>query len=339
MFAFALWDRRKRRLLTARARSGGQEAALLRALETARLWFASEPRAILASGQVPRGGGPPGDRPLPALPVRAGPEERLRRRFASCDRRTRLSGAAERSRPAATGSCRTGTAPHRSPTTELLRADPGRASGGDAPAPAKRRARRGAPLGRGRLERRWWRPWRSRPRTRSRRSRSASTSTRSTRPRTPGKSHSGMEPIITSWCSMRRAMELVPRLVWHYGEPFADPSALATFAPERPGEPARDRRAERRRRRRELLRLPAPRPPHPQTVRSSSTTPSAGRTSTSTRRNESKLYSPGVRRPASVDHDWRAVVEEPYFASDSPAPRGAHRRRGRADVPLRTTCS
>ena len=25
------------------------------------------------------------------------------------------------------------------------------------------------------------------------------------------------------------AMEILPRLVWHYGEPFADSSALATF--------------------------------------------------------------------------------------------------------------
>jgi asparagine synthase (glutamine-hydrolysing) len=52
MFAFALWDRRSRRLLLGRDRVG--KKPLFYALRDGRLWFGSEPKAILASGQVPR---------------------------------------------------------------------------------------------------------------------------------------------------------------------------------------------------------------------------------------------------------------------------------------------
>jgi asparagine synthase (glutamine-hydrolysing) len=52
MFAFALWDRRARRLLLARDRVG--KKPLFYAVRDGRLWFGSEPRAILASGEVSR---------------------------------------------------------------------------------------------------------------------------------------------------------------------------------------------------------------------------------------------------------------------------------------------
>ena len=53
MFAFALWDREARRLLLARDRIG--KKPLFYAQDGATLWFASEPRAILADPQAPRG--------------------------------------------------------------------------------------------------------------------------------------------------------------------------------------------------------------------------------------------------------------------------------------------
>ena len=52
MFAFALWDRAARRLLLARDRVG--KKPLFYAQRAGRLWFASEPRALLASGEVSR---------------------------------------------------------------------------------------------------------------------------------------------------------------------------------------------------------------------------------------------------------------------------------------------
>jgi asparagine synthase (glutamine-hydrolysing) len=52
MFAFALWDRRRRRLLLARDRVG--KKPLFYAREGGRLWFGSGPQAILASGEVRR---------------------------------------------------------------------------------------------------------------------------------------------------------------------------------------------------------------------------------------------------------------------------------------------
>jgi asparagine synthase (glutamine-hydrolysing) len=52
MFAFALWDRSARRLLLARDRVG--KKPLFYSHRDGRLWFASEPRALLASGEIPR---------------------------------------------------------------------------------------------------------------------------------------------------------------------------------------------------------------------------------------------------------------------------------------------
>lgn len=52
MFAFALWDKRRRRLLLARDRVG--KKPLFYAIRGDTLWFASEPRAILCDEEVPR---------------------------------------------------------------------------------------------------------------------------------------------------------------------------------------------------------------------------------------------------------------------------------------------
>jgi len=52
IFAFALWDRSAGRLILARDRVG--KKPLFYSHREGRLWFASEPRALLASGEVPR---------------------------------------------------------------------------------------------------------------------------------------------------------------------------------------------------------------------------------------------------------------------------------------------
>ena len=52
MFAFALWDRRRRRLLLARDRVG--KKPLLYAERRGTLWFGSEARAVLQDPAVPR---------------------------------------------------------------------------------------------------------------------------------------------------------------------------------------------------------------------------------------------------------------------------------------------
>jgi asparagine synthase (glutamine-hydrolysing) len=52
MFALALWDGRRRRLLLAKDRVG--KKPLFYAQRGGRLWFASTPRAILSTGEVPR---------------------------------------------------------------------------------------------------------------------------------------------------------------------------------------------------------------------------------------------------------------------------------------------
>ena len=52
MFAFAIWDRRRRRLLLARDRLG--KKPLFYAERNGELWFASEARAILQDPAIPR---------------------------------------------------------------------------------------------------------------------------------------------------------------------------------------------------------------------------------------------------------------------------------------------
>ena len=53
------------------------------------------------------------------------------------------------------------------------------------------------------------------------------------------------------------AVAVLPRLVWHYGEPFADPSAVPTYYVSRDGAAQGDGRAQRRWRRRGVPRLPS----------------------------------------------------------------------------------
>ena len=114
------------------------------------------------------------------------------------------------------------------------------------------------------------------------------------------------------------AMELLPRLVWHYGEPFADSSALATFAlgelagrhvtvaltgdggDEDFGGYARHTR-------------PPPDGPIERDYAERRAKQYFGETE------RASLYTPELRDSLG-DRDWRAVVEEPYFASDSPDP-------------------
>ena len=104
---------------------------------------------------------------------------------------------------------------------------------------------------------RWSPRWRSSSTGRSRRSRSASTSRSSTRPRY---AREVAELYGTEHHEFRvepHAIEVLPRLVWHYGEPFADQSAIPSFYLAELTRRARHGRAQRRRRRRELRRLPA----------------------------------------------------------------------------------
>ena len=69
MFAFALWDTRRQRLLLARDRVG--KKPLFYAQRGGTLWFASEAKSILQDPEVAARRRPRRDRLLPALPVRA----------------------------------------------------------------------------------------------------------------------------------------------------------------------------------------------------------------------------------------------------------------------------
>ena len=59
-------------------------------------------------------------------------------------------------------------------------------------------------------------------------SRSASPRPTTTSCATPGWSPSATAPSTTSWSSHPQALEVLPELVRHYGEPFADSSAVPT---------------------------------------------------------------------------------------------------------------
>ena len=65
----------------------------------------------------------------------------------------------------------------------------------------------------------------------------------------PASSPSTTRPIITKWSCGPSALDVLPKLVRHYGEPFADPSAVPSYYVCAARAPARHRGAERRRRR------------------------------------------------------------------------------------------
>jgi asparagine synthase (glutamine-hydrolysing) len=114
------------------------------------------------------------------------------------------------------------------------------------------------------------------------------------------------------------ALELVPRLVWHYGEPFADSSALATFALSElaarhvtvalNGDGGDESFAGYARHARPLPSAPLIR--HYAERRAHQYFDAHAR---------SELFAPDFLH-ALGDHDWRAVVEEPHAASDAPDP-------------------
>ena len=113
-------------------------------------------------------------------------------------------------------------------------------------------------------------------------------------------------------------MELVPRLVWHYGEPFADSSALATFALAEfagrhvtvalNGDGGDESFAGYARH----VRAPPNAPLHRHYAERR-----ANQYFDATARAD--LFAPEFMRSLG-EHDWRGVVEAPYFASDAEDP-------------------
>ena len=141
---------------------------------------------------------------------------------------------------------------------ELVRADPRRrCATATARADDLRRAARRVPVGRHRLlggrRRDGARP---RP-SRCGRSRSASTTSASTSCRTPRAIAQQFGTVHEEFQVRADAVEVVPTLVRHYGEPFADSVGDPELLPGRDDPPPRDGRAQRRRRRRVLRRLHA----------------------------------------------------------------------------------
>ena len=185
-------------------------------------------------------------------------------RCGSCRPRTRSRGRTGRPRDrAATGSSPTAPATLRGSERELHELIRERAARGDAAAPAQRRPARRLPLRRRRLERRRRRDGAGRRARRSRRSRSASTIAAFDETRVRARGRGALRhraPRVHA--SSRTRSRCLPRLVWHYGEPFADSSAIPSFYLAELDPPPRHGRAQRRRRRRELRRLHPLRRPH-----------------------------------------------------------------------------
>ena len=312
MFAFALWDRRRRRLLLARDRVG--KKPLFYAHRDGGLWFASEPRAILSTGQVP-------------VEV----DHRAIDLFLhyQCVPAPRSAFAALRKvRPAHTLVWSNGTVSTRRYWKLSYRDQPAPASDGelselirDTLLEATRlRLRSDVPLGAllsGGVDS------------------SAVVAAMAQQSAEPIKTFSvGFDVDAFDESAHARevakvygtdhhelvldasAMELVPRLVWHYGEPFADSSALATFALSElasrhvtvalNGDGADESFGG-------YARHGRPTPTRPLHLHY------AERRANRYFGEEERAQLYTSEFAASVrDHDWRAVVEEPYFASDSP---------------------
>jgi len=310
MFAFALWDRRKRRLLLARDRVG--KKPLFYAQRDGALWFASEPRAILATGQVPAD---VDHRAIDlflhyqCVPAPMSAFAALRKLRPA--HTLAWSGGAISTRRYWKLSYRDRPAPPEEELCERIR---------DTLLEATRlRLRSDVPLGAllsGGVDS------------------SAVVAAMAQQSAEPIKTFSiGFDvdafdesayarEVATQYGTDHHelvldasAMELVPRLVWHYGEPFADSSALATFALSElasrhvtvalNGDGGDESFCGYARHARSVPDRPiqlhyAERRAHQYFGEEE----------------RADIYTPEFAA-SLADHDWRTVVEEPYFASDS----------------------
>ena len=225
MFAFAIWDGARRRLMLA-PRPRRQEAAVLsrdRLDAVVRLRTTGDP----ARSRGPARARHDRARQLPALSVRAPPAIRLRGdQQAAARPRPDLGGWRPGAQPLLVAQLR--PARRRHDRRRLARSSASNCSrrpGCDCAPTCRSVPSCPAASTRARSSRRWH----ARPRRAYGRSRSASTWPSSTRPLTPGRSPSATTPSITSSGWPRTRSSVLPRLVWHYGEPFADSSALPSF--------------------------------------------------------------------------------------------------------------
>ena len=226
MFAFALWDRRRRRLLLARDRVG--KKPLFYAQRGGTLWYGSEVTLDAAGPGAAPGDGRRGDRPLPRHWLRAGPAQRVRGVSASFRRPTRCAGVDGRATTRRYWRLRYGGHPHGAEEEELreeLREHLLEAT--------RLRLRSDVPLGAflsGGVD--------------SSAVVAAMTRTSSARVKTfaigfdvgaydeTAHAREVAQLLGTEHHEFRvtpDAIDVLPRLVWHYGEPFADPSAIPTF--------------------------------------------------------------------------------------------------------------
>jgi asparagine synthase (glutamine-hydrolysing) len=311
MFAFAVWDARARRLLLARDRVG--KKPLLYAQRGDRLWFASELRAILASDEVPRELDPRAIdlylhyQVIPAPLTVFGAIHKLRpahtlswcegrstiRRYWKLSYRDTLAGISDEE------ACERIRATLLEATRLRLRSDVplgALLSGGiDSSAVVAAMARQS-----------------------SERVKTFSIGFDIDRFDETASAREVAERYGTDHHEVRldaSALSALPRLAWHYGEPFADSSALATFAlaelasrhvtvalngdggDESFGGYARHVR---------------PLPPEP-LIR----VYAERRASRYFDESERASYCEPAFLAGLAGHDWRAVVEEPYLSSDA----------------------
>ena len=233
MFAFAVWDERRRRLVLGRDRVG--KKPLYYWSSGGRLVFGSEIKAVLADPAVPRrldqGAIPAyltfGYVPTPRTFFDGHPEPPARPRAdLRAGRRARASSATGSRRwSASDGDGQLDVSLHDA-AARGARA----ASRGGPPAADLRRAARRVPERRHRLERGRRPDGRADRPARSRRSRSASrTATASTSARTHAWSRERHRTDHHEFVVHPDAVDLVERLVWHHDQPFGDSSAIPTF--------------------------------------------------------------------------------------------------------------
>ena len=177
---------------------------------------------------VPRRDRPAGARRVPDLPVRAASADDLPRHRqaaagplwpciatagSTCGRYWQPDFNAEDDRPADEYAARAARA----------------ADLGGRDAAAERRAAGGVSLRRGRFDDHRRADAAALPASRCGRSRSAFRCRSTTKRATPGWRPSGSAPIHEEFRVEPDAVEVLPKLVWHYDEPFADSSAVPTW--------------------------------------------------------------------------------------------------------------
>ena len=227
MFAFALWDARRRRLFLARDRAGIKP--LVYAWDGRRLLFASELKALLEDPDLARELDSEALRDYLTFLYIPSPKT-IFRGIRKLPPASYLLLDADGGEPVIRRYWELAVPPGSRPRRGGVDRRPPRPARGRGAEPSGESTCPSAPSSAAGWTRAAWSPsWRGPPRARCAPSPSASRRRPSTRSATPDRWRSAIGTDHYEFVVKPDALEVLPRLAWQFDEPFADSSALPTY--------------------------------------------------------------------------------------------------------------